>query len=43
MKMGKLEIVKAQNVKFSILPRRLTLKSNPFIGHWLWFNFAADK
>ena len=33
------KIVISENVKFSWLPRRLTLKSNPAIYHWLWFNF----
>ena len=30
----------ARHVRFSFVPRRLTLQHNPAIYHWLWFNFA---
>jgi hypothetical protein len=37
---GKFGIGRAAYVKFSWLPRRLTLKCNVPIYHWLWWNFG---
>jgi hypothetical protein len=38
--MKTIEIGIATYVKFSLVPKRLTLKQNPAIYHWLWFNFG---
>ena len=36
-------LCRVKEVRFSWLPHRLTLKYDPPIYHWLWFNFYMDN
>lgn len=41
--MKKLVVVISKAVRFSWKFKRLTLKKNPAVYHWLWFSFGLKE